>query len=40
MLNAARCSKRDWYLNGGFANPKQFRKADSKGVWQYYYIVR
>jgi len=29
-------SKRDWYAQGGFANPKLFRRADKRGVWSYW----
>jgi hypothetical protein len=31
-----RVNKRTWYDIGGFANPRCYRKANSRGVWQYY----
>lgn len=34
-----RVSKKTWYDNGGFANSNCFRKADSRGIWQYFMLV-
>lgn len=36
LLNSERISKRDWRLNGGFANPRCWRRQVGK-AWQYYY---
>lgn len=36
--NWLKLSKADWYLNGGFANTRLFRKANSRGVWSYYML--
>jgi hypothetical protein len=32
-------SKREWYDLGGFANSNLYRKADKRGVWQYYRLA-
>lgn len=38
MMGAARVSKRDFYLNGGFANTQQFRRMRG-GAWTYWWIA-
>ena len=35
ILQAARVSKRVWYANGGFSNPRCFRRMRG-GAWQYF----
>lgn len=37
---AIRVSKKDWYAAGGLANPQCFRKADTRGAWRYYRLIR
>lgn len=32
---SARIRKRTWYLNGGFSNPRQYRRMVG-GVWTYW----
>lgn len=33
-----RIGKKEWYLLGGFANSKLFRKATKRGVWTYWIV--
>jgi hypothetical protein len=33
-----RVTKQEWYDAGGFANSNCFRKADKRGVWQYFIL--
>lgn len=35
-LYAMRVSKKVWYLNGGFSNPRCFRKQIKNGGWMYF----
>lgn len=35
---SVRLRKRDWYANGGFANPRLWRR-QKRGVWQYFMDV-
>ena len=33
----AKISKKEWYLNGGFANSRCWRRQNKNGSWNYYY---
>ena len=39
MIHKVRTSKRNWYLNGGFANPDNYRRMRG-GAWTYWFILR